>query len=166
LIDSLLYWDVRLSHQHLCTVVGGCPECAPIPTYIRDLATEIERIFAAIRNIGEIMSCDICWYVERFDGRSWIEVNTDEPDRCYDLFARLANVRNDGSITPICEPRGTPKDTSVKLDDDGGFSGSWLTLEELLAHDWSEYPNFERILKQMSAYGTPQDVRAVFWFLS
>jgi len=66
--------------------------------------------------------------------------------RNYDLFAFLANVRNDGLITPLSEPRGVPKDISddgrAFMGDDGesvdGHSHSYFTLKELLEVDWNQ----------------------------
>ena len=58
-------------------------------------------------------------------------------DRDYDLFAALADVRNYGYVTPICQPRGLPDDVSkavkIKSDEWGidGHSHSWLTAKEL-----------------------------------
>jgi len=57
--------------------------------------------------------------------------------RNYLLFAILANVRNDGSITPIAEPRGLPADMNsyiaekAKSWEDDGHSMSYFTLQEL-----------------------------------
>ncbi len=72
--------------------------------------------------------------------------------RNYNVFAVLANVRNDGFIKPIAEPRGLPDDMSdevARLDGEhpahdygshdvslGDHSQSWLTLAELQAYPW------------------------------
>ena len=69
--------------------------------------------------------------------------------RSYSVFSVLANVRNDGNVTPICEPRGLPADaTRAAGEDEGGnpkseyeygdHSFSWLTLDEVLAYDWKQ----------------------------
>ena len=64
--------------------------------------------------------------------------------RNYTTFAVLADVRNDGYVKPICEPRGLPADCVRKTDEDGGaheygdHSFSWLTLAELQAYDWQQ----------------------------
>lgn len=74
-------------------------------------------------------------------------------DRCYSLFAMLADVRNGHGFAgiktgegfvPIAIPRGLPQDVSPNLaaecKDYGvdGHSHSYLTLEELLAYDWTQ----------------------------
>ena len=80
-------------------------------------------------------------------------------DRNYDLFAMLADVRNDGDINPISEPKGYPEDMCDELKSDVGLherdwqsweeygrrphlsdehSSSYLTLKELLEYDWTQ----------------------------
>jgi hypothetical protein len=73
-------------------------------------------------------------------------------DRNYNLFAILADVRNDFDFKPIAGPRGLPDDLSaevVKLtdpsdDDDsndvwlGDHSHSCLTVQELLDYNWDQ----------------------------
>ena len=60
--------------------------------------------------------------------------------RCYELFATLANVRNDADITPISNPKGLPVDASdyvkerAKSWGHDGHSHSWLTAKELFIH--------------------------------
>lgn len=54
-------------------------------------------------------------------------------DRCYEVFAHLAGVRNSHDITPISSPRGLPPG----VDDDiyfGDHSYSWLLAKEILDH--------------------------------
>lgn len=74
-------------------------------------------------------------------------------ERNYNLFAILADVRNgsgfagcdtgDGFV-PISKPRGLPDDVSEQVNADAtrwdgdGHSHSWLTVEELLAYDWTQ----------------------------
>lgn len=110
------------------------------------------------------MGCDIHLQVERQrpDG-SWarvhpIDVNpkalgqcgpTDDvevySDRCYPLFAILADIRNSYGLIPLLiakgeseATRGLPLDTtlSTRYDDLGDHSFSWLTLEELEYYPW------------------------------
>lgn len=65
-------------------------------------------------------------------------------DRNYELFSVLANVRNGYDIQPISNPRGYPMDmhdvTGWLLDgwDFVDHSPTWLSLEEVLAYDWSQ----------------------------
>ncbi len=64
--------------------------------------------------------------------------------RDYRLFAMLANVRNDGSITPIADltSRGVPTDASeeyqrlVKQWGVDGHSHTWVTMEEVFDQTW------------------------------
>lgn len=109
------------------------------------------------------MGCDIHMNVEvRRDGRwtfveppivheSW---NSDPAgrqtwwdDRSYVTFAVLAGVRADPGVPPpIDEPRGYPDDADPETlistypaprgQNHGDHSASWLTLDEVLAHDW------------------------------
>ena len=74
-------------------------------------------------------------------------------DRNYNLFAILADVRNGSGFAgcdtgngfvPICEPRGVPDDVSEQVASESdrmgvdGHSHSWLTVDELLAYDWTQ----------------------------
>jgi hypothetical protein len=121
------------------------------------------------------VGCDIHLYVERKVDDKWVTADKWTPDpyadegeesrlivdyidcfyseRNYDLFAMLADVRNErsfaGCVTgsgfkPISTPRGLPDDISpeVKRESDelglGFHSHSWLTLTELNAYDWNQ----------------------------
>lgn len=71
-------------------------------------------------------------------------------DRNYTVFAVLADVRNDGEVEPICEPRGLPTDMCLaapRINEDGDdeesyefgdHSFSWLTVAEVLAYPWDQ----------------------------
>lgn len=99
-------------------------------------------------------------------------------NRNYDLFAMLANVRNGfgfaGYVTgerinPISKPKGYPEDMCDELKSDLGthdsdwwdseeynkrphlsneHSGSYLTLKELLAYDWTQEHRSKGYLSQ------------------
>lgn len=122
------------------------------------------------------MGCDIHLYVEKRDGEGrWASadkwtpskyIEEGEPerlevayedrfyrDRCYALFAILADVRNGigfaGSPTgegfkPISKPRGLPHDVTPRVKKDSkqwgvdGHSHSHQTLDELLRYDWTQ----------------------------
>lgn len=140
------------------------------------------------------MGCDIHLLIQvRRDG-AWEDYDTGldehlywqlwEP-RSYDTFALLADVRNDGSVTPISRPRGIPDDfecedyrTSIHSrlglvgdverngKDLGDHSHSWVTLAELCA-----VPEADRTrwvpgywLAELCSIGAPEDVRLVFGF--
>lgn len=85
-------------------------------------------------------------------------------DRNYALFAFLADVRNDGSIEPLDDPRGTPNDCSdaghefMRSYGIDGHSHTWFTLEELLDVEWEnvwtppagdDWKPFEQIKKDI-----------------
>ena len=60
-------------------------------------------------------------------------------DRNYTVFSVLADVRNDGNVTPIAKPRGLPSDATGSGDwEYGDHSRSWLLLSEVLAYDWNQ----------------------------
>lgn len=106
------------------------------------------------------MGCDIHGVFQKLDGDKWVDVPTTyEFDRHYQLFAVLADVRNDNGVEPIAEPRGLPEDFVVHGDRHpagsldilpkyhrehrkpgepmevwmGQHSFSWLSAEEMLS---------------------------------
>lgn len=109
-------------------------------------------------------------------------------DRNYQLFAILANVRNNFNIIPIDYPRGLPKDISNVVFEEyksygiSTHSASYFTLRELLEFDWdgNYYKEDEQVLSYRDIAGefleniekyikdsniTDLDsVRIVFWF--
>jgi hypothetical protein len=84
--------------------------------------------------------------------------------RNYDVFAMLADVRNDGFV-PLAEPRGLPDDLSLTLrtenydpdDKDapwlGDHSFSHATLAELLAY------NYDRVTKHRGVVDSVQFIK-------
>jgi len=96
---------------------------------------------------------------------------TDEffTERNYNLFAILADVRNDhGAFVPIDTPRGLPDDLSVEMRAivaarrDRPHDESYLTLAELLAFDWDGWQTPyrgvipEREWEHYRKYGRPR----------
>lgn len=97
------------------------------------------------------MGCDIHSFVERREDGRWVRLTGDlfpdndqwsEPDepfpnRNYDLFGFLADVRNYSHCPVIAEPRGLPDDVSSEIraeHEDWGrdaHSTSWLTVAEM-----------------------------------
>jgi hypothetical protein len=93
--------------------------------------------------------------------------------RNYSLFSFLADVRNDGSITPLDEPRGIPKDASdsflwvCNAWSQNAHSHSWFLLEELLKVDekfWEKIyaPAFHEKLLEIREDGS--EIRVCFFF--
>ena len=103
------------------------------------------------------------WY--RLDSEySWEQeeyTNVPYDNRCYNLFAILADVRNGSGFAgckigeyfnPISTPKGYPEDMCDELKGDINYydydertgllsnehSASWLTLKELLEYDWNQ----------------------------
>lgn len=79
--------------------------------------------------------------------------------RNYTLFSYLADVRNDGSIKPIVEPRGIPEDVHIltlkeyERWDSDAHTPSYLTLKEL-----KEYAKANRI-KQYKGYLSEEQIK-------
>jgi hypothetical protein len=133
------------------------------------------------------MGCDIHAMIEakyRYkyatDMWSWQSCGRIHISRNYELFATIANVRNDGSYTAISEPRlDYSKLTDVNHDHDDeycsedfylwakdygqdGHSHSWVTLDELQTAD----PDLAaRCRLIVLAHGlSTEDARLVFFF--
>jgi len=129
------------------------------------------------------MGCDIHLHVEVKINGKWEHWTNPSVDRNYDLFAKMAGVRNNGSITPISEPKGLPKDLSVvtqfayEYEKDDAHTESWLNRDEIkeLAQ-WYEntYPrgiSLECSILHSYCVGYSfkdkmyhEDARFVFWF--
>lgn len=87
------------------------------------------------------MGCDIHCHIEvKIRGR-WEHYSAPNVERNYDLFARMAGVRErtDSGIVPIAQPRGFVEDPSTitRIDYEHGkedwHSVSWLTGAEVEA---------------------------------
>lgn len=94
-------------------------------------------------------------------------------DRNYSLFSFLADVRNDGSITPLDEPRGIPKDASdsylwiCNAWSGNAHSHTWFLLEELLKVERQVWLDLrcEHFIESLEAIdGDPTEVRVCFFF--
>ena len=140
------------------------------------------------------MDCDIHAHVEIKVRGKWHHYAHPSIDRWYDLFARMANVRNYNGIKPISEPRGLPKNISFttrfdrKHDGVDGHSASWLSAKEVKElgewakekhAEFSEPNSFYSFERHTLCYlfdnswmiapgnGHPkqlEDARLVFWF--
>ena len=111
------------------------------------MGTDI-HVLTERKHDGKWINCDN-WRLNPYFGEDQSELMYDlNPvywKRNYDLFAVLANVRNDGGTIPfICEPRGLPDDISRKSEEyislligDDGHSHSFFTVKELWKH-WKE----------------------------
>jgi len=125
------------------------------------------------------MGTDIYAYIEVQDGNVWKLCGNDVClNRNYTLFGLMAGVRSD---VVMFEPRGLPSDTSSDLtkacsptgyleygEAVPGHSGSWLTLEELIAVSEHEtmkgYDTLTEVLDMMQDMGKGRPTRLVFWF--
>lgn len=113
------------------------------------------------------MGCSIHVHVEVKVGDTWHHQSQGNFFRSYDLFAMMADVRNEGNIAPISEPRGLPDDVtettylgSEEWGDDG-HSHSWLSSKEVgLVEKWIEPIDDWK----WNDFGEVDDWRLVFWF--
>jgi len=133
------------------------------------------------------MGCDIHFHSEVKVNGKWEHYSEVGIDREYDLFAKMAGVRNYRGITPISEPKGLPTDISVvtRLDAekwrDDGHSWSYFNSKEICKlQSWIEDQmgsenswELERIYWGYifgSAWNVEklppgiEDIRFVFWF--
>lgn len=123
------------------------------------------------------MGCDIHGHVEtRSRNCSWNHSMDFDGSRAYEMFAALANVRNNGSIKAF-EPKGLPDDISYKTKEDyelwryDAHSHSWVTQDELetaikeARKPLGSYINedYDALLAYMRAF-RKEEVRFVFWF--
>ena len=103
-----------------------------------------------------MMGCDIHVHVEVKINGTWHHYNQPDTRRNYELFAKMAGVRNwdDSGIEPISPPRGLPEDASftTQFDNyahwgDDGHSHSYLALPELVElKEWAREQNFREEL--------------------
>lgn len=75
------------------------------------------------------MGCDIHCYIEYKSAGSdsrWQDFGGRiNPGRNYEIFAKLAGVRNYQELTPVAEPRGFPEDAAFAADGD-----HWMYVTE------------------------------------
>ena len=131
------------------------------------------------------MGCDIHVHTEmKINGR-WCNYGTPDVPRSYNLFTKMAGVRDRGIVEPISLPRGIPDDASdiTKLMyswwEVDAHSASWLSLSEMEElKQWlltsAREPQyfscyFGEILShyhdmQVEVTYVIEDVRMVFWF--
>jgi len=137
------------------------------------------------------MGCGIHLYIEVLTENGWELYSHPFIRQDYELFAKMAGVRNDGGIEPISLPKGLPEDISYivgKSSVDWGADGhshSWLNSAEIKElREWNDggrgdpYENpFSKDLHHYilrcycegSYFDRPQnpwikDTRFVFWF--
>lgn len=124
------------------------------------------------------MGCDITMFVERrvAGGSAWEYVAPfllgDEYDvktrgesyhrppfnwRSYGLFGFLADVRNYSEVPPISQARGVPDNVSEHVRREYGddlstvyHSSSWLSLTELVKHDYDQKFSDMRVTRETS----------------
>jgi len=134
------------------------------------------------------MGCDIHLHIEMKVEGKWLHYGCPAIDRDYALFAKMADVRNYGNITPISKARGFPNDGVSKLtavcfeyEKPDAHSISWLNKKEIdVLTEW-----YDRRFKEHVKWGCwnhhgiksylcgnnitsevkgIDDVRLVFWF--
>lgn len=140
------------------------------------------------------MGCDIHLFIEVKTENGWELYSSPNIQRNYDLFAKLAGVRNYGDIVPISDPKGLPEDVSFLVrkerEDFGtdGHSDSWIGIEEIkILEEWIrgyqphrdiyKFISLEHSILHSYLYGSPfscagaedgprwvKDARFVFWF--
>eukprot|EP01067_Filipodium_phascolosomae_P007861 Filipodium_phascolosomae@DN6493_c0_g1_i1.p1 len=136
------------------------------------------------------MGCEIHFHTEVKINNKWEHLGNPEIGRNYELFAFLANVRNDYEehIIPVSRPRGLPKDisflTRFVCDSEDGHSHSFLTSADMVKVEkfieargkvkgWWPFSSedlfghvFGGSWTDVAAYKSKgiQDVRFVFWF--
>ena len=136
------------------------------------------------------MGCDIHLHIELKIKGQWRHYNHPRVPRVYDLFAKMAGVRNYDGIEPIAEPKGLPDDVAfiTKFCSDrlgiDGQSHSWLGLDEIktlyecicerldvkisIDKEYFGYlfgNSFPGFLEYPQDYPSElEDVRFVFWF--
>lgn len=128
------------------------------------------------------MGCDIHAHMEVKVNGKWEHWSCPNIDRNYQLFSKMAGVRNYRSIDAISEPKGLPNDISmltlldVKSWGSDGHSHSYLTAYELdILDDWLkdeyDFPNSNLEYGILHSYFPESDFspwaeeyRLVFWF--
>jgi hypothetical protein len=83
------------------------------------------------------MGCYIHLYIEVLTENGWELYSHPSIRQDYELFAKMAGVRNDGGIEPISLPKGLPEDISYIVGQASadwgadGHSHSWLDSDEI-----------------------------------
>ena len=83
------------------------------------------------------MGCDIHLYIEILTENGWELYSHPSVKQDYELFAKMAGVRNYTEIKPISLPKGLPEDISYvvrRASEDWGSDGhshSWLCSDEI-----------------------------------
>jgi len=135
-----------------------------------------------------VMGCDIHIHSEVKINGQWHHYSVGNVARNYELFAKMAGVKNCFNITPVSPPKGLPENislvTKTSRDNTGGdgHHDSWLNIREineiekwqddnLFKHSLSEdlgdlFGNsFGSFLDYREDYPEEiEDVRWVFWF--
>lgn len=131
------------------------------------------------------MGCDIHAVIEYDQYEKEYAKKTDKPynrswwpfaervdiNRHYALFAKLAGVRNDGTIQPLSEPRGVPDDASHAYSDyakewDGdAHSHSYFDFSELNVPDFKfKSDDWFKVMKILATKYGADNVRLCFFF--
>ena len=91
------------------------------------------------------MCCYIHLYIEVLTKNGWELYSHPTVRRDYELFAKMAGVRNDGEIEPISPPKGLPDDISYLVQqasanwEADAHSHSWLCSDEIRQlREWND----------------------------
>lgn len=124
------------------------------------------------------MSTDILAVFDYKVHNEWLGFTVRLP-RNYQMFAKMAGIRNDRRIRPIAEPRGIPNDASYEAQELAAsgmvFGESWLGKREvrrLIRWVWwrnlgKQQPDLHELKSLMRDIGQfATDMRLVFVFSS
>lgn len=153
--DIYLFVETRLGHSSVPNFGGEFVDSARFVEFNSSVPEQDWDIVLPSANFSLWTSIDdsMCWDI----GRN------------YDLFGRLAGVRN-RFVAPISPPRGVPGDLSSTVQQDfdnqaeWAHSHSWFLLSELDRYAWNEYPIWQKFLGEIRKLGSPEYIRTVFWF--
>ena len=142
------------------------------------------RSFAEVKRKGNWEKVGDHFSLDEYDKKYYKKDKGENPFdwRSYTMFSFLADVRNRGTLKPICEPKGVPTDLSEEISDEydswyeNGHSASHLTLKELIDFNYNKISSenetykdtlgewFFKHLDELKLLGEPESVRVVFCF--
>lgn len=146
------------------------------------MGCDIHLFLESQQSDGTWESCDV-WEPLMYDGKvRWGEprraLRTYTHGRNYNLFAALAGARKWHFLDcspPASPPKGVPEDMSIpvsdyyKLGEGNWHTPSWLTTEEILSYDFSQWGDtcnefLSEVVPKMQEIDRYGKARIVFWF--